>query len=383
MTKRPLGKSAKRVVNGRRDFLKGAAVAGGAAATLGTASVLGFPYIGTAKAQTTKWRIQTSWPGGVGLKIFEDWCRSIVEKTGGELAFEPYGAKAVVGDFQLFDAVKNGVLEAMNPFTVYWAGRMPASVFLSSYPLGLRQPSEWDVFFYSMGGLEIARELFADVGMYYVGPIHHGANIIHSKVPINSIEDFRGRKMRVPGGMVAELFQAAGAKTTLLPGGEIFPALERGTIDVADYTGPAVNYALGFHQVTDYICIGPPGFLSIYQPVDLMDLTVGMEHWNALSPEMKRFVEMEVHVYSDMHHAGIQAADMEAWKKFEEAGDIVTRLSADDVVKFTELAVPLWYNWANKDKNAARIFQIQLDYMLSPSLGYVDREMIKGQQLNL
>jgi hypothetical protein len=98
---------------------------------------------------------------------------------------------------------------------------------------------------------------------------------------------------------------------------------------------------------------------------------------------MKRFVEMEVHVYSDMHHAGIQAADMEAWKKFEEAGDIVTRLSADDVVKFTELAVPLWYNWANKDKNAARIFQIQLDYMLSPSLGYVDREMIKGQQLNL
>src|SRR3546814_20844307 len=89
--------------------------------------------------------------------------------------------------------------------------------------------------------------------MHYVGPIQHGANIIHSKVPIRSIEDFRGRKMRVPGGMVAELFQAAGAKTTLLPGGEIFPALDKGTIDVADYTGQAINYTLGFHQVPKYI----------------------------------------------------------------------------------------------------------------------------------
>src|SRR3546814_10651650 len=77
--------------------------------------------------------------------------------------------------------------------------------------------------------------------------------------------------------MVAELFQAAGAKTTLLPGGEIFPALDKGTIDVADYTGPAINYALGFHQVTKYISMGPPGFMSIYQPVDLMDLRSG-EH---------------------------------------------------------------------------------------------------------
>src|SRR3546814_17472904 len=86
--------------------------------------------------------------------------------------------------------------------------------------MSLRNPHEWDVFFYSLGGLEIARELVAAVGMHYVGPIQHGANIIHSKVPIRSIEDFRGRKMRVPGGMVAELFQAAGAKTTLLTGGE-------------------------------------------------------------------------------------------------------------------------------------------------------------------
>ncbi len=122
-------------VQSRRKFLTTTAVAGGAAA-------LGFPYVGNAeKAKTTTWKVQTSWPGGIGLDIFKSWCASIVEKTGGELAFTPFGAKDVVGEFQLFDAVKNGVLDAMNPFTLYWAGRMPAAVFLSSYPMSLRQPA--------------------------------------------------------------------------------------------------------------------------------------------------------------------------------------------------------------------------------------------------
>jgi len=360
----------------RRNFLKSAAAVG-----VGAAAAPMLFNIKTAKAATTTWRVQTSWPGGIGLEIFQDWCNGIIEKTGGELAFKPFAAKAVVGDFQMFDAVKNGVLEAMNPFTLYWAGRMPASVFFSSYPMALRNPHEWDVFYYALGGLELARELFAKQGMYYVGPIHHGPNIIHSKIPIRSIDDFKGRKMRVPGGMVAELFTKAGAKTTLLPGSEIFPALDKGTIDVADYVGPAINYALGFHQVTKYISMGPAGFMSIYQPVDLMDLTVGMKVWDKLSKEMKQFVEMEVHVYSDIHHAKIQKADQEAWVKFTEAGTEVTRLGEDDVAEFTEIAVPLWYNWANKDEGAARAFKIQLDYMMSGSLGYVTPDMIKGQKL--
>ena len=360
----------------RRGFLKKAS-----AAALGGAA-LGAPMIrNAAAAETTTWKIQSSWPGGVGLEVFKEWCGTIKERSGGELAFQPFGAKDVVGDYQLFDAVKNGVIDAMNPFTFYWAGRMPAAMFLSSYPMGMRNPHEWDVFFYGLGGLEMAREMFARQGMYYVGPIQHGPNIIHSKVPIRSIDDFKGRKMRLPGGMISELFQAAGAKTTLLPGSEIFPALEKGTIDVADYVGPSINYALGFHQVTDFISMGPPGFMSLYQPVDLMDLTVGEKAWNAISPAMKQFVETEVHRYSDLHHASIQKADQEAWVKFEEAGTVVTRLSESDVERFTQLAVPLWYKWANKDADAARVFKVQLDYMMSGSLGYVDNDMIKGQSL--
>lgn len=362
----------------RRNLIRNSALMGVAAGT-----TLAAPHIATAQGKTTTWKVQTSWPGGAGLDIFKEWCSSIIEKTGGELAFEPYGANDVVGDFQLFDAVKNGVLQAVNPFTIYAQGIIPAAVFLTSYPLGLRNPSEFDAFYYGLGGLEIARELYAAQNMYYVGPIQHDGNLIHSKVPIRSVDDFRGRKMRLPGGMVAEVFQELGAKTTVLPGSEIFPALEKGTIDVADYTGPAVNYALGFSQVTKYIALGPPGFMSVYQPVDLMDLTVGMDAWNALSDKMKQFVEMEVHAYSHEHFARIQKANQEAWPKFEADGTEITRLTPDDVLIMTEVAVPIWFKWANKDKNAARIFKIQLDYMRSGSLGYVDDALLEGQELKL
>ena len=360
----------------RRAALAGIGLGAGA-----VASGLAAPHVATADGHTTTWKIQTSWPGGAGLQIFKDWCATVIEKSGGELAFQPFGANDVVGDFQLYDAVKNGVLDAVNPFTIYAQGIIPAATFLTSYPLGLRNPHEWDVFFYGLGGLEIARDLYAKQGMHYVGPVHHGPNIIHSKVPIRSIDDFRGRKMRLPGGMVAEVFTQIGAETTVLPGSEIFPALEKGTIDVADYVGPSVNYSLGFSQVTRYISMGPPGFMSLYQPVDLMDITVSMGSWNKLSPAMKRFVEWETQAYSVHHHAEVQKADQEAWAKFEADGTEVTRLAQEDVEIMTEVAVPIWFSYARRDADSSRVFRIQLDYMMSGSLGYVSPDMVAGQSL--
>jgi TRAP-type mannitol/chloroaromatic compound transport system substrate-binding protein len=362
----------------RRKFLAAGA------ATAGAAVITGAPYIrNAAAAQTTTWKVQTSWPAGVGLNTFKTWCSTIKEKTGGELEFKGYAAKEIVGDFELLDGVKNGVLEAMNSFCVYWVGKIPATAFLSSYLMGLRYPHEWDMFFYSKGGVQMARETYAKQGLFWVGRVHHGPNIIHSKKPIRGIEDFKGLKLRVPGGMIAEGFAAIGARTTLLPGGEVFSALEKGTVDAADYTGPAVNWDLGFQQVTNYIWMGPPGLESIYQPVDLMDLVVNMGVWNKLSPKMKLWVENEVEAYSALHFGAIQKADMETWPKFEKAGTKINRLPVEDLDKFQRVAVPIWFKWANKDKDAARMFKAQLEIMESPTVGYVTPDMYKGQSLTV
>jgi len=370
-TERHMSNDSGAVGSGRRAFVTGGAVA--------TAAALGAPFIANAQsAKTTTWKVQTSWPAGVGLATFKTWAASVKEKTGGELEIKPFAAKEVVGDFELLDGVKNGALEAMNSFTLYWAGKMPATAFLSSYLMGLRYPHEWDIFFYSHGGLQAARDLFAKQGLYYVNRIHHGPNIIHSKKPIRGIADFKDLKLRVPGGMIAEGFAAIGAKTTLLPGGEVFSALEKGTVDAADYTGPAVNWDLGFQQMTKYIWMGPVGLESIYQPVDLMDFVVRKDVWDKLSPKMKTWLDDEIQVYSNEHHGAVQKADMEAWGKFEKAGVQINRLPAEDLPKFQRVAVPIWFKWANKDPDAAKIFKLQLQVMESHTCGYVTPDMYKG-----
>ena len=356
----------------RRGFLKSFALA---------AAFCGVAIAGAGQAQAaTTWKIQSVWDAGtVGYDLFEEWANSMEEKSGGELIIKPYPAKSVAADNNaLFEAVRNGVLQGMNPFTLYWSGKIPASVFLSSYPAGPDQPHQWDIMFYSMGMLKKTREIYKKYGLFYVGPIQHDANIIHSKKPVNSLADMEGMKMRVPGGMVAEVFQQFGVSTVSLPGSDIFPALEKGTIDAADYVGPAVNYELGFSQVTDYIMFGPPGVMSIYQPVDLMDLTVNLRAWNALDPELQQLVEDEVRIYSQKHYLTIQKRNIEAMEKFKEDGSKVTRLSQEDLEKFRKAAIPIWFNWAGKNEDARAILDIQLEYMMNETVGYLNEEDIKG-----
>ena len=268
----------------------------------------------------------------------------------------------------------------MNPFTLYWSGKIPASVFLSSYPAGPDQPAQWDTMFYSLGMLEKTREIYKKLGLFYVGPIQHDANIIHSKKPVNSLDDLNGMKIRLPGGMVAEVFQKFGVSSVSLPGSDIFPALEKGTIDAADYVGPAVNYELGFSQVTDNILFGPPGVMSVYQPVDLMDLTVNLRSWNKLTPKVQQIVEDEVRNYSQRHYQTIQKRNIEAMEKFKADGSKVSRLSQEDMVRFRKAAIPVWYKWANKNQDAREIFDIQLKYMMNDTVGYITPEDIKGME---
>jgi TRAP-type C4-dicarboxylate transport system substrate-binding protein len=98
---------------------------------------------------------------------------------------------------------------------------------------------------------------------------------------------------------------------------------------------------------------------------------------------MKYWLDNEIQAYSVEHHAAIQAADLVAWDKFKKAGIQVNRLPAEDLPKFQRVAVPIWFKWANKDADAARVFKLQLELMESPSFGYVTPDMYKGQKLSV
>jgi TRAP-type mannitol/chloroaromatic compound transport system substrate-binding protein len=353
----------------RRGFIKAAVVAGGAAG-------LAFPAVVRAQAPV-KWRVQTAWDAKTaGYTAFQQYCAHVKVLSEGKLELQPLPAGAVVGTFEMFDAVKGGVLDAMHVFTIYWSSKVAVTAFLTSYPLGLDRPDQWETWFYELGGLKLARKAYEAHNLYYVGPIQHDLNLIHSKVPIRSFEEFKGKKIRYPGGMPADIFKQAGVSTVLLAGGEVRGALEKGAIDAADFVGPAVNYDLGFADVAKYIIMGPPTTPCLHQPVDLADLTVNLAKWNALPKHLQDVVVAATRQHSWDHYAYIQKQNVAAWDKYRAQGVQVIRLSEADVQKFRRFAIPMWFSWAKRDPLAKEAFASQLAYMKTFSVGYITDSML-------
>lgn len=336
--------------------------------------ITGAPAVVGSKPAVT-WKMQTAWqPGTVGNAAFQRLVKKVSTLSGGRFQIEPFSEGAIVGTFEMFDAVKSGVFEAMHVFSLYWAGKLPVTVFLSSFPLGPDQETQWEWFFGAGGGADVAREAYERAGLHWVGSIQHGPNLMHSKVPLRRFEDFAGKKIRYPGGIVAEVFAAAGVSTVLLPGGEVYPALEKGVIDAADYVGAAVNWNLGFAEVTKYI-VQP----SLHQPVDLMDVTVNLASWKALGPELQEILTTAVKWHSWDQWSAVHEADQAAYDKFKAKGTEIITLPPADVAKFRKLAVPLWFKWARKDEYSKRAFSIWLKYMRETR--FVEPEWLEGHSL--
>jgi len=358
----------------RRKFLATTAVAGAAA------GAIGFPAVGRVRAANTiKLKIQTAWDAGtLGYVKFQDFCKNVGEMSDGKLMIEGFPAGAIVGTFELFDAVRLGVFDGMHCFDVYWPRKIPVATFLSSYPFGLDQPDQWETWFNALGGKELAREAYGQHNMHYIGPIQHDDNLIHSKVPIRSFEDFKGKKIRYPGGIIADIYRTAGVSTVLLPGGEVYPALERGIIDASDYVGAAINYNLGFGEIAKYIIMGPPSTPCLHQPVDIMSIEINIKTWKMLPKHFQVLFEAAVAKHSYDQYSAIQAADIEAFEKLQkEQGVEIIRLKESDIEKFKRFAPPLWVKWAKKSPLAMKAFKSQLEFMKSVKMGYItDKDMV-------
>ncbi|MCL5776932.1 TRAP transporter substrate-binding protein DctP [Limibaculum sp. FT325] len=346
---------------------------------------LAAPYLGNARAAATKeLKVQSLWTENtIGYRTFRDWCAGVEELTGGEVRLLPFPGGTIAEIFDMMDATAAGVLDAMHWVPHYTAitGVMPAGAFLTSFPMGLPHPHQWDMLFDSYGATELARELYARHGLHFVGHVHHDMNLIHSNKPIHSLDDFNGLNLRMPGGLIADCFKAVGARTVALAGSEVRPALASGAIDAADFTGPAMNYDLGFAEVSKYIIMGPVSTPCLHQPVDLTIIVFNQAVWNALSDATQALLTELVRAFSHEHFTAHQQANIAAWADFEAAGVVVTRLSEEDVERFRRIALPLWFEWAQKDRDSARLFKLHLDVMLNPAVAYLTPDDLRGFSL--
>ncbi len=371
----------KKDISGRRSFLRSALAGGSTAVVAGLAA----PYVGNAVASAGKTlRIQSLWTENtIGYRTFKTWCEGIRELTGGEVTLLPFAGGTIAEIFDMMDATSAGILDAMHWVPHYAAitGAMPAGIFLTSFPMGLPHPHQWDMLFESYGATELARELYARHGLQFVGHVHHDMNLIHSNKPIHSLDDFKGLSLRMPGGLIADCFNAIGARTVTLAGSEVRPALASGAVDAADFTGPAMNYDLGFADVSKYIIMGPTSTPCLHQPVDLTIVVFNKKVWDEFSEPTQALLTELVRAFSYEHFTAHQKANIKAWAEFDAAGVKVTRLSEEDVDRFRKIALPLWFDWARRDPDSSRLFKLHLNVMLNPAVAYISPDDISDFDL--
>ena len=222
------------------------------AASTAAAAALAVPSNAADKAQF-KWKMVTSWPKnspgpGVTAQRLADRIRAM---SAGRLTIKVYAAGELVPPLSVFDAVTQGTAEMAHSAAVFWQGKLPAAAFFLAVPFGLT-PLEHMAWIYHDGGQALWDELYAPFGIrsFMAGNTGMSMGGWFTR-EINSLEDIKGLKYRMPG-LGGEVLRRLGGVPVSLPPGDILPALQSGVVDGAEFAGPWSDLGFGFYKVAPY-----------------------------------------------------------------------------------------------------------------------------------
>ena len=259
-------------------------------------------------SKTFKWKMVTTWPANFpifqeGAEKFADDVRVI---SNGRLDIQVYAGGELVPALQVFDAVSQGVVEMGHGSPYYWAGKIPAAQFFSSVPFGMTAKG-MNAWLYNGGGLELWREIYKPFNLtaYPMGNTGVQMGGWFNK-QINSLEDIKGLRMRIPG-LGGKVFKKAGGNPVLMAGGEIYTALERGTIDATEWVAPFHDMRLGLNRAAKYYYY--PGW---HEPGTVFELMINNSKWSLLPRDIQRTVEVAAAATSEWIYAQMEFHNQQA-----------------------------------------------------------------------
>ena len=269
---------------GRRDMLKGTAIGGAVAA----ASTFPAPAISQGLLE---WQMVTTWPPGFpGLGTGAELLAAYIGRaSGGRLTVKVNSAGEIVPPFESIDAVGNGTVQMGHGAPYYWAGKISAIQFLSALPFGLTT-QEQNAWFAQGGGQELADRIYGELNCKFFPAGNTAAQMggWYNR-EINSIDDFNGLKIRMPG-LGGAVLKAAGATVVTIPGGQIPTAMASGDLDAVDWVGPYNDLAFSLQSHAAYYYY--PGW---HEPSGPIDCFINLDAWNALDDDLKAVVEVSAH----------------------------------------------------------------------------------------
>jgi len=288
---------------------------------------------GTAGAQQNI-RMATAWPGGVHLEHFaQGFAKQADALTGGKVKFQVFPAGTIGSPLKITETVQKKVAQAGHTWAGYDWGIDKAAAIFGGY-VGSPPIETLIHWVYSGGGLELWRQWRLEKFNVVALPCgaHSDEIHMHSRKPIKTLDDLKGLKLRTSGAW-AEVATTLGASTVILPGSEVYPALERGLVDAIEWATPGINIGLGFHKVAKYIIL--PG---VHQPGAVLECIIDKALWDGLDATAKTQLEAAAKKTTLESWMNINVLDVEALEKFKTEGVEIIRVDqayVDGVAKAT------------------------------------------------
>jgi TRAP-type mannitol/chloroaromatic compound transport system substrate-binding protein len=299
--------------------------------TVGAAgAALAFPMVAKAQ-QTLNWKMTSAYGKGSpfymeGPGSATDLAKRIREMSSGRLNIQVFGASELIPAFEGFDAVRAGTVEMNHANSYFWTGKTFAAQYFTAVPFGLNFQG-MNGWLYDGGGIDLWNEVYAPFGMVAMPCGNTGVQMTGwFKKEINSVADLKGLKMRIPG-LAGKVYANLGVDVKVLPGGEIFPALERGVIDAAEFVGPFQDRRLGLQKAAKYYYT-----TGWHESATVSELLINKAAWDKLPADLKAIVSNAASACNVIGEAWCQRNNSEAMEDLVKNQKVIARPLPDSVI---------------------------------------------------
>lgn len=303
---------------------------------------------------TYRWKLAETW--GPNFPIFGDATKNMAElvkeMSGGRLIIDIHSSNKHKSALGIFDFVRTGQYQMGHSASYYWKGKDFNTLFFSTIPFGMTAPEQY-AWFYHGGGMELMQSVYDKYGILSF-PGGNTGNQMGGwfRKEINSVEDFKGLKMRIPG-FAGEVLAELGAKPTNIPAGELYTALERNTIDALEWVGPSLDLRMGFHKIAPYYYTG------WHEPATELQFMVNKKAYDKLPKDLQHILTtaMRLSAYDmyaqSMHESSVNLASMQ-----KDYPNVEIRSFPDPVMKAIKAAnQKLLKQFSEKNEKTAQILK--------------------------
>ncbi|MFZ2393605.1 MAG: TRAP transporter substrate-binding protein DctP [Rhodoferax sp.] len=308
----------------RRKFLTTAAISGG---------VLSAPSLVQAQNKGTfTWKMTSAYPKGSpfyfdGPGSATDLAKRIKEMSDGRLNIQVFGAGELIPAFEGFDAVRAGTVEMNHANSYFWTGKTFAAQYFTAVPFGMNFQG-MNGWLYDGGGIDLWNEVYAPFGMVAMPCGNTGVQMTGwFKKEIKTVADLKGLKMRIPG-LAGKVYANLGVDVKVLPGGEIFPALERGVIDAAEFVGPFQDRRLGLHKAAKFYYT-----TGWHESATVSELLINKAAWQTLPKDLQAIVQNAAAACNVISEAWCQKANAEAMEDLIKNQKVIAKPLPEGVIK--------------------------------------------------